>query len=164
MFGDILIFIYFPVDCGYAKTVHNRGGENLDELEEIRARKLESYWNDMQPPSVTLEQKIPNAPIKVTDGNFDSLIKEYEFVILDCWAPWCGPCRMLSPVIDELAGDYGGKVVFGKLNTDENRAIAQRFGIMSIPTLLFIKNGHHVDTIVGAVPRGVIESKIREHM
>jgi thioredoxin 1 len=136
----------------------------LDELEEIRARKLESYWSDMQPPSVTLERKTPNAPIKVTDGNFDSLIEDYDFMIVDCWAPWCGPCRMLGPVIDELAKDYSGKVVFGKLNTDENRGTAHRFGIMSIPTLLFIKKGHHVDTILGAVPKPVIETKIQEHL
>jgi thioredoxin 1 len=137
---------------------------NLDELEEIRAKKLESYWADMQPPSVTLERKMPNAPVKVTDGNLDSMVKEYDFMIVDCWAPWCGPCRMLGPVIDELAVDYTGKVVFGKLNTDENRATAQRFRVMSIPTMLFIKNGHHVDTIVGAVPRQAIEAKIREHL
>jgi thioredoxin 1 len=136
----------------------------LDELEEIRAKKLESYWSDMQPPSVTLERKTPNIPIKVTDGNFDSLVEDYDFMIVDCWAPWCGPCRMLGPVIDELAKDYSGKVVFGKLNTDENRGTARRFGIMSIPTLLFIKKGHHVDTIVGAVPRQTIESKIQEHL
>ena len=136
----------------------------LDELEEIKAKKLETYWNDMQPPSVTLEKKAPKAPVKVTDGNFDSLLEEYDFMIVDCWAPWCGPCRMLGPVIDELAGDYSGKVVFEKLNTDENRQIAHRFGIMSIPTMLFIKNGHHVDTIVGAVPKQVIESKIKEHL
>ena len=134
----------------------------MDELEEIRAKKLQAYWNDMNPPTVTLERKMPNSPIEISDENFASMIQDYDFIVVDCWAPWCGPCRMLSPVIDELARDYEGKVVFGKLNTDENRGVATKFGIMSIPTLLFIKNGKLVDTIIGAVPREVIESKLRK--
>jgi thioredoxin 1 len=136
----------------------------LDELEEIRAKKIQSYWNDMKPPSVALERKMPNSPIEVTDENFSSIIREYDFMVVDCWAPWCGPCRMLSPVIEELAKDYECKVVFGKLNTDYNRGVAGEFGIMSIPTLLFIKNGKLVDTIIGAVPREVIESKLRKYI
>ncbi|UCG67921.1 MAG: thioredoxin, partial [Thermoplasmata archaeon] len=78
--------------------------------------------------------------------------------------PWCGPCRMLSPIIDELARDYEGKMVFGKLNADNNRGVAAKYGIMSIPTLLFIKNGKLVDTIIGAVPKEVIESKLRAYL
>jgi thioredoxin 1 len=136
----------------------------MDELEEIRAKKIQSYWNDMKPPSVALEKKMPNSPIEVTDENFSSIIQEYDFMVVDCWAPWCGPCRMLSPVIEELAKDYEGKVVFGKVNTDNNRGVAGKFGIMSIPTLLFIKNGKLVDTIIGAVPREVIESKLRKYI
>lgn len=135
----------------------------MDELEEIRAKKLQAYWGDMKPPSVTLERKMPISPIEISDKNFASIIQDYDFLVVDCWAPWCGPCRMLSPVIDELAREYEGKVVFGKLNTDENRGVATKFGIMSIPTLLFIKNGKLVDTIIGAVPREVIESKLRKY-
>lgn len=134
----------------------------MDEIEEIRAKKLRAYWNDMKPPSVTLERRMPNSPIEISDENFSSIMQEYDFLVVDCWAPWCGPCRMLSPVIDELAKDYEGKVVFGKLNTDENRGVATKFGIMSIPTILFIKNGKLVDTVIGAVPREIIESKLRK--
>ena len=97
------------------------------------------------------------------DENFRSMTQNHDFLIVDCWAPWCGPCRMLSPIIDELARDYQGKVVFGKLNTDNNRRAAGRFGIMSISTLLFFKNGRHVDTIIGAVPSAVIEQAIRKY-
>lgn len=136
----------------------------MDEIEEIRAKKLQSYWDDMKAPSVTLERKMPDSPIEVTDENFASTIRDYDFIVVDCWAPWCGPCRMLSPIIDELARDYEGKMVFGKLNTDNNKAIAGKFGIMSIPTLLFIKNGQLVDTIIGAVPKEVIESKLRTYI
>jgi thioredoxin 1 len=136
----------------------------MDELEEIRAKKVQSYWNDMNPPSVTLEKKMPDSPIEITDDTFNVMIQEYDFLIVDCWAPWCGPCRMLAPVIEELARDYEGKVVFGKLNTDQNRGVAEQFRIMSIPTMLFIKNGKLIDTEVGAVPKEVIESKISKYL
>ena len=135
----------------------------MDELAQIRARKLEELAAEMEPPTVTLERKMPAGPVEVTDDNLAAMIKDYDFVIVDCWAPWCGPCKMLSPVIEELARDYQGKIVFGKLNTDNNRRAAGRFGIMSIPTLLFFKNGRHVDTIIGAVPSAVIEQAIRKY-
>jgi thioredoxin 1 len=136
----------------------------MDELEEIRTKKVRSYGNDMKPPSVTMETKMPSSPIEITDQNFSFMIQEYDFMVVDCWAPWCGPCRMLSPLIDELASDYKGKVVFGKLNTDNNRGIAGKFGIMSIPTLLFIKNGKLIDTVIGVVPKEIIESKLRKYI
>lgn len=136
----------------------------MNELETIRARKLEELVNVMDAPSVTLEEKMPSAPVEVSDDNIMTLIKDYDFMIVDCWAPWCGPCRMLSPVIEELARTYSGTVVFGKLNTDDNRRVAGQFSIMSIPTLLFFKNGKHVDTIIGAVPKSVIEDAIRKYM
>ena len=136
----------------------------MDELETIRARKLEELVNVMDAPSVTLEEKMPSAPVEVSDDNIMTMIKDYDLMIVDCWAPWCGPCRMLSPVIEELARTYSGKVVFGKLNTDDNRRVAGQFSIMSIPTLLFFKNGKHVDTIIGAVPKSVIEDAIRKYM
>lgn len=136
----------------------------MDELETIRAHKLEELVTEMEAPTVTLERKMPNAPVEVTDDNFASMIGEYEFMIVDCWAPWCGPCRMLSPVIEELARDYLGKVVFGKLNTDINRGVAGQYGIMSIPTLLFFKSGRLVDTVVGAVPRRSIEQTMKKYI
>jgi thioredoxin 1 len=136
----------------------------MDELETIRARKLEELVNNAEAPAVTLEKKMPTAPIDLTDENFMSAIKNHDLMIVDCWAPWCGPCRMLSPVIEELARTYSGKVVFGKLNTDNNRRVASQFGIMSIPTLLFFKDGRHVDTVIGAVPKKVIEDAIRKYM
>ncbi len=95
----------------------------------------------------------------VTEDNFDSVVKGVSLTIIDCWAAWCGPCRMLSPVVDELSDQYS-QITFGKLNVDENGAIAQKFQIMAIPTLLFFKNGELVDTLVGAVPKSVIEDKI----
>jgi len=136
----------------------------MDELETIRARKLEELVNTMEAPTVTLEKKMPAAPIEINDDNFMSAVKDHDLMIVDCWAPWCGPCRMLSPVIEELAKTYSGRVVFGKLNTDNNRRVAAQFGIMSIPTLLLFKKGRHVDTIIGAVPKRVIEDAIRKYI
>ncbi len=103
----------------------------------------------------------PNGTMNVNEGEFKDFVKKYPRAIVDCWAPWCGPCRMLSPVIDDLATVFQGKVAFGKLNTDENQKLAMEFGIMSIPTLLFFKNGELVDKQIGAPPRPQLEAKIK---
>jgi thioredoxin 2 len=96
----------------------------------------------------------PSHPVIVTDSNFASVIERSSLpVLLDLWAPWCGPCRALSPIIEQLATELAGKVKVGKLNVDENPVIASRFRISSIPTLLILKNGQVVDRIVGAQPK-----------
>jgi thioredoxin 1 len=84
--------------------------------------------------------------------------------MIDFWAEWCGPCKMLTPVVEELAKDYDGKAVIGKLNVDENPTVSQQFGIRSIPTVLFIKNGAVVDKSIGAVPKSVLEEKLSAHL
>jgi len=133
----------------------------MDELERIRARKMQEL---LRRQNQAAGRSMPNSPIQVTDSDFESLIQEYPLMVVDCWATWCGPCQMLAPVIDELARDYAGRIVFGKLDVDENPRTAINFGIMSVPTLLIIKNGKMVDQIIGAVPRDYIESKLRKHM
>jgi thioredoxin 1 len=133
----------------------------MDELERIRARKMQEL---MSRHSQATGGSIPDTPIHVTDSDFESLIQKYPLIVVDCWAAWCGPCQMLAPVIDELARDYAGRVVFGKLDVDENPRTAMNFGIMSVPTLLIIKNRKLVDQIVGVVPRDYIESKLQKHM
>lgn len=98
---------------------------------------------------------------KFTDDNFKTDALESSIpVVVDFYADWCGPCKMMAPVIDELADDYEGKVRIGKVNTDENRGTASKYNVMSIPTILFIKNGEVVDQVVGAVPKTVLEQKI----
>ena len=101
--------------------------------------------------------------IVIAPGALDDVKADNPKLVVDCWADWCGPCRMLSPIIDKLAEDHSGKVAFGKLNVDENQAEVQRFKIMAIPTVLFFKDGEMVDQVVGVVPKEEIESVMRKH-
>jgi thioredoxin 1 len=91
--------------------------------------------------------------ILVTDDNISDISQKYPLMVVDCWAPWCGPCKMIAPIVEELAVEYEGKVAFGKLNVDENDKLARLHNIMSIPTLLLLKDGDVVERIVGAVPK-----------
>jgi thioredoxin 1 len=106
---------------------------------------------------------MPNIPINITDADFDENIKKYSTIVIDCWAPWCGPCRMVGPIIDDLAKEMQGKIVFGKLNVDENQTTAVRFQIMSIPSLLVFKNGKLVDKLVGAMPKEMLVQKLEPY-
>ena len=132
------------------------------ELKEIRRKKMEEMRAMVEGRST--DGTMPDTPVTVEDSTFDQLVGRYNLMVVDCWAPWCGPCLMVAPVVEELARSYVGKVVFGKLNVDENPQTAGRFSIMSIPTLLIMKNGREVDRIIGAVPKQVIESNIRKHI
>lgn len=103
--------------------------------------------------------------IQFTDTNFDSeVIKSAQLSVVDFWAEWCGPCRAIGPVIDELSKEYAGKVKVGKVNVDENPQISMNFGITSIPAILFIKDGKVVDKLVGAQPKANFVKKIEQHI
>jgi thioredoxin 1 len=101
----------------------------------------------------------------VTDANFGDIIEEHDGLsLVDFWAVWCGPCRMIAPLIEQLSKDYAGRVQFGKLDVDSNQQTAVKYSIRSIPSILFFKDGKHVDTVVGAVPKAHLERKIEEHL
>jgi thioredoxin 1 len=102
--------------------------------------------------------------IEINDSNFEQFVNSDKPVLVDFWAEWCGPCKMIGPVVEELAGEYEGKAVVGKLNVDENPTMTAKFGVRSIPTLLVFKNGQVVDKQVGAVPKSVLAQKLTAQM
>ncbi|BAK54738.1 thioredoxin [Sulfurisphaera tokodaii] len=107
-----------------------------------------------------MSQKPKGEVIHLDSKNFDSFLASHKIAVVDFWAEWCAPCLILAPIIEELAEDYP-QVGFGKLNSDENPDIAARYGVMSLPTVIFFKDGEPVDEIIGAVPREEIEIRIK---
>ena len=104
-------------------------------------------------------------PIQFTDDNFENEIRDSQVpVLVDFWAEWCGPCRRVSPIVEEIAEEYEGKLKVGKLNVDENPRATSQFGIRSIPTLIIFRNGEPVDKIIGALPKGHIVQLIEENL
>ena len=136
--------------------------EEDEELERIRRKKLMEMKKRLEGQKEA-KSRI-DKPIELTDSNFYEVVKSGGLVVVDCWAAWCAPCRMISPIIDELAKEYAGKILFGKLNVDYNRKIPVEYQIMSIPTILIFKDGKLVDRIVGARPRKALESAITKHL
>jgi len=134
----------------------------MDELEEIKKRKLEQLKKQYMSGGKDMDENLPDTPLKITDADIEDNIKKYETIVIDCWAPWCGPCRMVHPIIEELAKEMHGKIVFGKLNVDENPMTSAKHQIMSIPTLLVFKNGNLVDRIVGAMPKETLKERIEK--
>ena len=103
--------------------------------------------------------------IAVTDATFEVEVEKHDgLVVVDFWATWCGPCRAIAPIIDQLATEYAGKVKMTKVDVDSNQKTGMRFNVRSIPSILFFKNGQHVDTVIGAVPKSALEGKIKQHL
>ena len=129
------------------------------ELEAIRQRKM-AELQKMAADKAAIASI--TQPVHLTDANFAGETAKYPIILVDFWAPWCGPCRMVAPVIDQLAKEYAGRVVFGKLNVDESPRVAGTFGVQSIPTMMIFKAGKAVDILVGAMPKGAIEAKLKQ--
>jgi len=142
----------------------NSSNKNKDfEIEQIKAKKMREMEARMKAKKEGKKgEQLIDHPLTLDDSSFIPTVRKYPLVVVDCWAPWCAPCRMVAPIIDELAREYAGKVVFGKLNVDENPRIASEFAIMAIPTMFIFKNGEPVDVIQGALPKPYLEAKLKE--
>ena len=101
---------------------------------------------------------------QITPENFDSVVNGSLPVLVDFWAPWCGPCRSLSPIVDEVADELAGKITVAKCNVDDNQDLAMKFGVMSIPTLVVFKNGEEIDRSVGALPNARLQALLEKHL
>ena len=132
-----------------------------DELEAIKHKKLAELQKEAATKAM---MSSITEPIVLTDSNFASEVAKYPIMLVDFWAPWCGPCKMVSPIIEQLSREYSGRVAFGKVNVDENQRISASFGIQSIPTLMIFKGGKAVDVIIGAVPKAQIEMKLKQQL
>ena len=129
-----------------------------DELERIRAKKLEELLKKGQ------KQKTEGV-ITLTSSSFDNFLENTSLpVLVDFWADWCMPCRIMAPVIEELARDYVGKAIFSKISVDENPEVASRYAIMSIPHFIIFRNGRPAERIVGAVGRGPLEDALKKYL
>lgn len=127
------------------------------DLEKIRERMFNNFLQEMKGEK-NMEAK--SEPLVLDDGNFFEAVKKEKYMVVDFWAPWCGPCRIISPIVDQLAKEYSGRVTFGRLNVDDNPRVSSEFGIQSIPTLLFFKQGEAVDGVIGAMPKEMLKSRI----
>ncbi|MDR4511602.1 MAG: thioredoxin [Nitrososphaeraceae archaeon] len=132
-----------------------------DEISVLMNKKMKDLQRKF---NALIELKKINKPIILSDSNFDIEKSKYPLLLVDFWASWCGPCKVVLPIIEQLAQEYTGKVVFAKINVDENPILSKKFGIQSIPTMILFKYGEVIDIIIGALPRGQIESKLRNYL
>jgi thioredoxin 1 len=131
-----------------------------NELEQIRLKKIKAMLDTTAKGQNTSSKQ----PIILNDNNFSTAIENNELIIVDFWAPWCSPCRMVGPIIEELAAQYSGKVTFGKMNVDENQTVPSSFGIMSIPTIIIFNHGKEDERLVGAYSKAHIEAIIKRYL
>ena len=134
-----------------------------EEIAKIHRKKMEDMLQ-RKTPIQSQPEKPDGKPIVLTDASFSATVAKHKLMVVDFWAPWCGPCRMVGPIIEQLAAEYAGKVTFGKMNVDDNQTVPSSFGVQGIPTLVVFKNGEPVETLVGACPKSHIESKFRPYM
>ena len=135
---------------------------DTDNIDQIREKML----RDMMTSNTSSGDKVQvnTKPMELNDRTFTGEVAKHDLMVVDFWAPWCGPCQYVSPIVEELARDYAGKVAFGKLNVDDNPMVSTQFRVMSIPTIMFFKKGRLVDMQIGAVPKQFLDQKIKKHM
>jgi thioredoxin 1 len=135
---------------------HERFISGESELTRIREKKLAAFRER--------RAELTGGPVHLTDASFEESVKKHIVSLVDFWASWCGPCLAFAPTIEELAKEYGGKVLVGKINVDENPKTAECFQVYSIPTVVIMKNGQEVDRIVGCVQKKIIVAALEKHL
>jgi len=133
-----------------------RSASDEKELERVRQKKVAELREK--------SQEMDNKPVHITDSSFKEITCKHALTLVDFWAAWCGPCQSLAPTIEELAKEYAGRILVGKLNVDENPQTAECFQVFSIPTMLIMKNGEEIDRIVGCVQKKYIEAALKKHL
>jgi thioredoxin 1 len=131
-----------------------------DELQRIREKKLEELKRGLTGKAGKPAPKPAGRVMVLDERQFPVAVRDHPFLVVDMWAPWCGPCRMVAPVIEDLSAEFAGRISFGKVNTDENRRIAMKYGITAIPTILLFARGRLVEQVVGAYPKPMLRDRI----
>jgi thioredoxin 1 len=127
-----------------------------EELQRIREKKIQEMEERLHQPKEDIRVQ------RITAANFQAMVAAHPFLVIDFWAEWCGPCRMVAPVIEELSREFGGRITFAKCNTDENPGIASSFSISAIPTIVMIAHGKVADILVGAYPKEPLRARIKQ--
>ena len=134
-----------------------------EEVRRINDKKFEEMLRE-RTKGEPIQPAKPGKPADLSESNFQEAVSSHPLVVVDFWAPWCGPCKVVSPVLEQLAVEMAGKATFFKLNVDDNPTVSQQFGIQGIPTIMIFKDGRPVDGIVGAAPKQTIEARIRPYI
>lgn len=129
-----------------------------EELERLKRKRMEEIMAQEEGP------EFPDSPIHLTDDNFQDSVDRYPLLAVDFWAEWCAPCKAMEPIIEKLAKKFFGKIVFGKINIDQNQFTSRKFRVSGIPALVVIKKGEPVDRIVGMAPVESLEQRLRKHL
>ena len=132
--------------------------EELKLINEKKMKELQQLVNEKELLKTIKE------PITLSDSTFFETINKFPLMLVDFWAPWCGPCRMMSPIVDQIGRDYPGKLALGKINVDKNQLIARQFSVSSIPTLILFKRGKLLNKIIGAVSKNRINEMVKMHL
>jgi thioredoxin 1 len=152
---------------GQRRVEVRHGDANMSDAGEIRHfdPPVQDWSRRYQPQENNIMATTNPQTVHVTDSSFASEIEQANgLVLVDFWATWCGPCQVVGPILDQLAGEYVGKAKVAKVDVDANQRTAMRFNVRSIPSILFFKNGQHVDTVIGSVPKATLEGKIKQHL
>ncbi len=132
--------------------------DDSDDIDSL-IQKRRKQWDDDK-----IQGKEESVAVVLTDSNFDDTLRNHKLMLVDFWAPWCGPCRWVSPILEQIAKENAGKLVLGKLNTDENQATAMRFNVQGIPTIMVSQGGKIVDAMVGALPKEQLEEWLKPYL